>query len=179
MVLMLRSSEGSGFPDLLGSGRLSTQNFPFLIFNWLGGGVILLHYLLSDLVHSVEVSVSCGLLCFTSLLLHKGSLVPSGTLHINFFIVDLIYFFCMLSHPKGLCTQQPFQMSLHVQNSLLLATPYLLQPSCITVRLQVYVLSATTATVFVSVRKNVSLLQTQQMQLLQPNVPPFRYKLVS
>ena len=35
---------------------------------------------------------------------------------------------------------------------------------------------ATTATVFVSVRKNVSLLKTQLMQLLQPNVPLFRYK---
>lgn len=157
MVLVLRSSEGSGFPriwpvkhffEMLDSScslfPFSSYNFPFLIFDWLGAGDILLRQLLSDLVHSVEVSVSCGLLCFTSLLLHKGSLVPLGTLHIYFFTVDLIYFFCTLSQLKGLCTQEPHHPSLHVQNSLLLATPYLLQPSRITVRLQVHLLLAIT-----------------------------------
>ena len=75
---------------------------------------------------------------------------------------------------KSLYSLQPLQLSqpsVLVEVSLLIATtannstvctcvklsstrnPYLLQPSCITVRVQVHLLSATTATVFVSVRK--------------------------
>ena len=75
---------------------------------------------------------------------------------------------------KSLYSLQPMQLSqpaVLVEVSLLIATtannstvctcaklssprnPYLLQPSCITVRVQVHLLSATTATVFVSVRK--------------------------
>ena len=99
---------------------------------------------------------------------------------------------------KSLYSLQPLQLSqpsVLVEVSLLIATtannstvctclklsstrnPYLLQPSCIIVRVQVHLLSATTATVFVSVRKKgLSTLDATNATQFQPHVPLFVYK---